>query len=155
MTAPPPSGARTAWLLGALGLIPFFLAGAALWAGAARLGPLLLVAPVALLAYAVTISSFLGGVRWGVEIARSDGPRPAMLIAGVLPQIAAFGLAAAPLPADYRFGGLALLLAAQGVADWRAADLPAWYRGLRVPLTAGAVAATVSGLLWTLSLAPH
>lgn len=150
--SPATPGAQAAWLLGLLGLAPFFLAGAVLWAGPGRLGPAVYLAPLALMAYAATIVSFLGGVRWGYELARPAGPDPRLLIASVLPQIAAWALLFAPLAAEVRFGGLLVLLLIQGGADMLADDLPGWYRALRGPLTAGAAAALLSGLVWTLRL---
>lgn len=150
--APATPGAQAAWLLGLAGLVPFFLSGAVLWAGPARLGAAVFLAPLALMAYAATIVSFLGGVRWGYELARPAGPDLRMLVGSVLPQIAAWALLFAPLAASARFGGLLLLLLVQGAADMLSDDLPGWYRALRGPLTAGAAAALVSGLLWTLHL---
>ena len=155
LAASGPPGARTAWLLGMGGLVPFFASAAALWAGPGRLGPAVFLAPVLLLAYAGTIASFLGGARWGVEIGRPEGPRPLFLVSAVGPQLAAVALLVAPLPALDRYAGLALVLAVQGVGDALSPDLPAWYRSLRIPLTVGAVAAVLAGLAWVLSLGAH
>ena len=156
MSSSPP-GVRTAWLLGVAGLLPFVLAASALWAGPARMGPAVFFAPILLLAYAATIAAFMGGARWGAEIARPGGPRPVFLVSAVAPQLAAVALIAAPLPAADRYGGLALVLAVQGVGDALSPDLPAWYRSLRIPLTVGAVAAVVAGLAWVLTVGapPH
>ena len=148
-----PPGARTAWLLGIAGLVPFFVSSAALWAGPGRIGPAVFFAPILLLAYAATIASFLGGARWGAEIARPAGPRPIFLVSAVAPQLAALALVAAPLPAADRYAGLALVLLVQGVGDALSPDLPAWYRSLRIPLTVGAVAAVLGGLAWVLTVA--
>ena len=52
----------------------------------------------------------------------------------------------------FGLGGLLVLLLVQGVADMLSGDLPGWYRTLRAPLTVGAAAAIVSGLVWTLRL---
>lgn len=150
--SPATPGAQAAWLLGMAGLLPFFLSGAVLWAGPGRLGPAVFLAPLALMAYAATIVSFLGGVRWGYELARPAGPDPRLLVGSVLPQIAAWGLLFAPLASPARLGGLLLVLLVQGGADMLSDDLPGWYRALRAPLTVGAAAALVSGLVWTLRL---
>ena len=152
LAAAGPPGARTAWLLGAAGLLPFFASAAALWAGPGRLGPGVFLAPIVLLAYAGTIASFLGGARWGAEVARAGGPRPVFLVSAVAPQLAAVALLVAPLSAVERYAGLALVLAVQGAGDAFSPDLPAWYRSLRIPLTVGAVAAVVAGLAWVLTV---
>ncbi len=155
LAAAQPPGVRTAWLLGVAGLLPFFASGAALWAGPERLGPGVFYAPILLLAYAATIASFLGGARWGAEIARATGPRPIFLVSSVAPQIAAVALVAAPLQAVDRYAGLALVLLVQGIGDALSPDLPAWYRSLRIPLTVGAVGAVLAGLAWVIVVAGH
>lgn len=146
-------GERAGWMLGVAGLIPFFVTGAVLWAGPQRFGPLVFIAPIALLAYAATIASFLGGVRWGAEMNREAGPRPIPLALSTAPQVLAWLLIIAPIPTVGRYGGLILLFAIGAVWDAASPDLPAWYRGLRVPLSVGAVAALLSGLVWTILLA--
>lgn len=157
LAAARPPGARTAWLLGMAGLTPFLTAAVALWAGPGRIGPVVFFAPIALLAYAATIASFLGGARWGAEIGRAGGPRAIFLVSAVAPQLAAVALVAAPLPAADRYAGLALVLLVQGVGDALSPDLPAWYRALRIPLTVGAVASVLAGLAWVMTVAapPH
>lgn len=151
--SPARQGERAGWMLGMAGLVPFFLTGAALWAGPQRFGPLVFIAPVALLAYAATIISFLGGVRWGAEMNRAGGARPTILALSTAPQVAAWLLIVAPIPTVTRYGGLTLLVALTAVWDASSPDLPAWYRGLRIPLSVGAAAAILSGLAWTLVLA--
>lgn len=153
LAAPTTPGAQAGWLLGLAGLIPFFVAGAALWAGYGRIGRWALVALQALLVSGATIVSFLGGVRWGFELARPGGPEPRLLFASVLAQIGAWALVFLPMPAadlPVRFGGLLLLLVVQGTADAISRDFPEWYRTLRVPLTVGAGAALAAGLWWAL-----
>lgn len=153
MAAPTTPGGQAGWLFALAGLVPFFVSAAALWAGYARLGRWAFVALQALLFYGATIVSFLGGVRWGFELARPGGPDARLLFASVLPQIGAWALVFLPMPAadlPVRFGGLLLLLVVQGAADAASRDFPEWYRTLRVPLTAGAGAALAAGLWWTL-----
>ena len=140
-------------MLGIAGLIPFFLAGAALWAGPERFGKLVFIAPVGLLAYGATIAAFLGGVRWGVEMSRSGGPRPIVMALSTAPQVLAWLLIFAPIPTVSRYGGLMLLIAVLGAIDAASSDLPGWYRRMRIPLSVGAVAALASGLAWTIALA--
>lgn len=153
--APPVTpGAQAGWLFGLAGLIPFFVAAAAMWAGPARLGHWAGVSALALLAYAATIVSFLGGVRWGSELQRPGGPDPRLLFLSVIPQLFAWGLLFLPMPGAaplaVRFGGLLVVLLLVGIADALSRDLPQWYRALRIPLTVGAGAALVAALAWTL-----
>ncbi len=156
LAAAGPPGARTAWLLGVAGLLPFFGSAAALWAGPGRISPgLFLYANITLLAYSATIASFLGGARWGAEMVRAAGPRPLFLVSAVAPQLVAVALIVADIPLGDRYGGLALVLVVQGINDTLSPDLPAWYRSLRIPLTVGAVAAVLGGLVWVLTMAPR
>lgn len=158
---PATPGAQAGWLLGAAGLLPFFAAGAAIWAGYGRIGFWALAAVQALLTYGATIVSFLGGVRWGFELQQPGGPAARNLFGSVLPQIGAWTLLFLPIPLPaawggasavlaVRFGGVLLLLLVQGVADALSRDFPEWYRTLRIPLTAGAAAAMLAGLVWAL-----
>ena len=121
-----------------------------MWAGPARLGHWAATAVLALLAYAATIVSFLGGVRWGSELQRPGGPEPRLLFLSVTPQLAAWTLLFMPMPLAARFGGLLVVLVLSGVADALSRDLPEWYRTLRIPLTVGAGAALLAALVWAL-----
>ncbi len=150
LAAPVTPGAQAGWLFGLAGLIPFFVAAAAIWAGSARMGHWAATAVLALLAYAATIAAFLGGVRWGSELRRPGGPEPRMLFLSVTPQIAAWALMFLPMPLAARFGGLLVVLVVTGIADTLSRDLPEWYRTLRVPLTTGAGAAVLAALVWAL-----
>ncbi|MBE7218003.1 MAG: DUF3429 domain-containing protein [Caulobacteraceae bacterium] len=154
LAAPVTAGAQAGWLYGLAGLVPFFVAAAAMWAGPGRLGHWAGVAVLALLAYGATIISFLGGVRWGFELQRPGGPDPRLLFLSVTPQIAAWALLFLPMPGAeplaWRFGGLLALLVLVGVADVLSRDLPQWYRTLRIPLTVGAGAALLAALAWAL-----
>lgn len=129
-----------AWGLGLAGLIPFFGAAAALWVGPPTLRG---VALLALLAYASAILSFLGGVRWGVETARPEGPRTGPLIVSVLPALVAWGalVGAASVPPASQLLLLGAGLLAAGLWDVRSPSLPRWCRRLRVVLTGGALLA--------------
>jgi hypothetical protein len=135
-----PPAAR--WL-GFAGLLPFAaFALAGLWPAA----PFHAAAPAVLLAYGAVILSFLGGVRWGLAMAAADPARLAVRLGfSVLPSLLAWvGLL---LP---RAAGLSLLAAGfvlMLVADLRLAAAPAWYRRLRLPLSAGAVGALLLALV--------
>jgi hypothetical protein len=135
-----------AWL-GGLGALPFIgLAGALPFLGAA---PRALAAD-ALLAYGATILSFLGGIHWGLAIARLGGPErarlPRRLVVSVVPSLAAWG---ALLVAGA--AGLVILALAVAAMLWvdilatRADEAPPWYPNLRIPLTCIVVAALLLG----------
>ena len=133
-----------AWALGLAGLVPFFGAAAALWVGPETLRG---AALLSLQAYAAAILSFLGGARWGLEVGRDAGPRPVSLAFSVLPALAAWLLLVGNLKISpaLQLAGFGACLLAAGVWDARAAAAPAWYRRLRVLLTAGAVVALAIG----------
>lgn len=147
--ADPPARPFSACALGAAGLVPFFGAALALWAGPANLRGSALQA---LLFYTATILSFLGGVRWGHEIARQGNVRAVVLIGAVAPAVAAWLLLILPI----RFGivpqlaGLMVAMAGAGVWDRTSALLPLWYRKLRLWLTIAAEAAILIGLVWAI-----
>ena len=139
-----------ALVLGLLGLAPFF-GGAAVYAW----GPPNLAGPglLTLLAWSAAVLSYLGGVRWGVEMAARPQPRWSVLTLSVLPSAAAWLLlAAAPLAATERqLTGFVAAFALQWLWDFTAKDPPRWYPRLRTLLTAGAVLALAAALLKTLT----
>jgi hypothetical protein len=123
-----------AWLTLA-GIIPF----AAATLGSFLSGPLGSFAAFALLAYGAVILSFLGGIHWGLAIARPD-PSFARLGLGVLPSLIGW----TALLLGGRFGLLLLALAfllvflldRQLTREGRA---PPWFPKLRLPPTAAVV----------------
>lgn len=134
-------------MLGVLGLLPF--AGAAalyVWGEPNQRG----IALLTLLAYSAAILSFLGGTRWGMEIAARRPPRASVLALSNLPALAAWLLlaagGAAGLTEIQTLGGFVLAFVLQGAWDARAADAPPWHRRLRVGLTLGAVLALALAL---------
>jgi hypothetical protein len=101
-------------------------------------------AGLALVVYAAVILSFLGGVRWGAEIAAGRAGWAGLGLS-VLGALAGWGavlygvLGALSVPV---FIALAAALLLHGLWDARAASgLPVWYRRLRIAATAGAVLA--------------
>ena len=148
------TGAR---LLGYAGLIPFALFAVLPWALHPRTGSdqvgLPAFAALALLGgYGAAILSFLGGIRWGIEVGRAEAPRSTVLALSVLPSLAAWLLQASllwPGPV-WAFSGLLAAFTAQGGWDVRSPSLPAWFRRLRLHLTIGAILALSSGLLFSL-----
>ena len=108
-----------------------------------------------LLAYSAIILSFLGGVRWGLEITPSQpgetAPRLIVLggsVLGALVGWAALGVSLLNTRADQ--GTLFLAIAVALVAHWswdvssRKAT-PAWYDGLRTIATVGAAMSLIVG----------
>ena len=138
-------------VLGVGGLLPFALGAVLLWwpiEAVAEFGTRLLGA------YGAVILSFLGGVRWGRLLgdeARLERWLPLTL--SVLPSLVAW--AALLLPPDAMFATLAVGLVLQYLIDRDAVEsgeLPIWYGRLRLPLTIGATAAVLSGLVARLLL---
>lgn len=128
---------RPALYLGAAGLIPFIgLSIASLLLPDARQGQ----AMIALAFYGAVILSFLGGIHWGLEMARqatAGGPIsfPRLGIS-VLPSLVAW--AALALPGDYVLAGLCagfIGILAYDLHAARRGTVPSWYAKLRIPLT--------------------
>ncbi len=131
--------------LGLGGLVPFYGAGLAMFAPDGEIARL---AFAAFALYAASILSFLGGVRWGLEMVRApDAPSAARLAYSVLPALAGWALAFVVIdqPALRGAAGIfAGLFAAQYAWDkTSAADAgaPAWYPALREVLTGGVMLA--------------
>lgn len=137
--------------LGVLGLVPFAgAAGLYAFGAESQRG----VALLTLLAYSSAILSFLGGTRWGMEIAARRPPRASVLVLSNLPPLAAWLLLAggggASLTEVQALAGFLAAFAVQGFWDARASDAPRWHRRLRVGLTVGACAALAVALATTL-----
>lgn len=123
----------TAWGLALAGLIPF--AGCAIMVVVDA--PAVVDWTGALMAYAAVILSFLGGARWGVELAR-EKPDPGRLILSNVPALGAWlALVMVDVPASVRLGLLAAALALVWIWDRGSAE--PWYRPLRTTATVGAV----------------
>ncbi len=132
------SGPELAARLGYAGLLPFLFG--ALYLSLAALGrnPLPYLEPVTrgLVVYGAVILSFLGGVRWGVAMARRHRDRREFALS-VLPSLAGWGAVflAPPLALSVLAAGFML----QGGGDQSAAArglLPSWYGTLRGRLSA-------------------
>lgn len=141
MSQPTQSIPIPARVLGGAGLIPFFAAAlAAVWPGFADHD----FALRALIAYGAVILSFLGGVRWGLAIAERPDALWGPLAVSVAPSLG--GWVALLLPAGTGLVLLALGFAVMVALDGRLVAAPAWYRRLRLPLSAGAILALLVGL---------
>ncbi len=94
----------------------------------------------ALVTYGAIILSFMGGVQWGLEMARAQGQGAAGFAASVLPALAAFAASFVDT-----FAALLMLIAgfvmllAYDQARLRAGIGPAWYGGLRLQLSSAVV----------------
>lgn len=133
--------------LGLLGLLPFVGAALALYSSNEGVAAF---AFSSFVIYAAVILSFLGGVRWGLEIARApQAPSSLRLIFSVLPSLGGWGLALWSLSQPERHGAAAAfagLFAAQYAWDRASGPeglAPAWYPLLRQILTGGVMLACV------------
>ena len=130
---------RTAQALGYAGLIPFAILS---------LDPLVtqvFPAPVArlwLLGYGAVILSFLGGIVWGRVF---DKPQAGVaLIVSILTSLLGWASLLRLGPEGFAILAIGFLLAL--VYDM-GADLPPWFRRLRIHLSIGAILAMILGAL--------
>jgi hypothetical protein len=139
------------WVLGLLGLIPFY---AALAGGQFAPAPYDGVSITAFFTYGALILSFLGGTRWGFEVgSRPDGPSTVTLGFSVIPSLAA--LVAANSQYVSPILGLGILMAGfvimwlwdYGTSGGSTRRWPLWYRPLRTVLSLGAITA-IAGQIW-------
>jgi Protein of unknown function (DUF3429) len=129
-----PLAPKVAWALTIAGLAPFLAAAIiALAFGGSFRG---WIAEEVATLYGAVILSFLGGVRWGVALAR--GPAAA-LIGSVLPSLAGFGaLFMDVMPALLvLIGGFALQMAWDALSS---RDLPDWFIRMRLAVTIAVIA---------------
>jgi hypothetical protein len=127
---------KTVLIYGLLGLIPFLAPPLISLVTPAHAGILGLVA----LVYGALILSFLGGARWGQEVAR-PAPRFGIITLSMLPTLAGFALLlATSLDRPAQLAAMAALFGLHFFWDAASPDLPGWYTRLRLLLTAGAVA---------------
>ena len=127
------------WSLGLAGLLPFWgLAMALLTGHTASATPA--GVSFALAAYAATIASFLGGIRWGLAVRETEnGAAWGDYVVAVLPQLLAW--AALALPDRSRLLALGVLIILAGPLDLglvRRGVAPAWFGRLRMVLSLGA-----------------
>lgn len=138
---PAPIMPLSARLLGYGGLIPFAGTGVLVWA--AWPSDMAQTALQAQLVYAAIILSFLGGIRWGVSMAKRghfkrrapDGFGQELALSIIPPVI---GWIALFTPREAALVIFALFFATQALSDLRAVtakDAPDWYAPLRLRLT--------------------
>lgn len=139
---------NAARLLGALGLLPFYLLAVLAWHDTLR--PWALRAEVG---YAAVVLAFLGAVHWGRALPAIDRRNHiGTLLFGVMPAL--LGWVAVMLPVEFSLPMLiAGLVFVWGTEQMAFIDtLPDWYRHLRHWLTAGAALALV--IAWAGAMAP-
>jgi hypothetical protein len=129
------------------GMAPFAAGTGVMWA--AQADPVLQAqSGLALLAYGAVILSFVGGLRWGAEVAGNESPRAAVLGLSVLGSLAAWAMVLYGVLGALGWQVFAAAAGAHllhGVWDTGAAGLPAWMRRLRAIGTFGAAAALLAG----------
>jgi hypothetical protein len=128
----------------------------ALLAGAMWLLPaqFLIILHVALVTWGALILTFLGGVRWGIEVAAaaraSAPPRWSVMAGAIAPSLLAWGATMAQTLQGWVAAPLALMVlvpAYLAMLVWDSGDraLPLWYRHLRWPATLAAAACLAAG----------
>jgi hypothetical protein len=125
------------WILGLAGLVPFGGLTLALLTGR-TFGAAPEAVSLALAAYAATIASFLGGIRWGLAIRETQqrGRAVGDYVLSVLPQLLAWSAFA--LPDRQRLVFLGVLIIATGPLDLglvRRRVAPIWFGRLRMVLS--------------------
>ncbi len=91
-----------------------------------------------LVLYGAALLIFFGGVRWGVAVMKPNGPTTRALLGAGLPMLAAlplFGPGEAPIKMLVIMALMLVLLFDDLQATRRGDGAPAWYLGVRVPLT--------------------
>ena len=146
MSEPSLSFRRTAFVLTGAGAIPFI---GLVIAMAILEPPTNSTAGLWLQTYSAVILSFLGGIRWGMAVARPPD-HPAPLVLSVLPALAGwvilpFAIILMPGPGWYL--GYALLFALQLIWDWSSRSMPAWFRELRLMISLVVIASLAGAWL--------
>lgn len=131
-----------AWILGLAGLLPFAAHALFAWLSPpAELGGVLRSQAH----YAAAILTFLGALHWGVTLASpsiADGRAVVRMLWSVLPSLYAWVVTLYPVEMSLPllFGGLLVALVID-LLLYRDTPVPRWFLGLRMVLSAGALAA--------------
>lgn len=100
--------------------------------------------------YGAVILSFLGGVRWGIEVQRNGETSGRTMVISMIPALIGFSAFAVPVP--FVFAMLAVAFAAQGAWDSFSAhsgQVPQWYGKMRMVLTVLVCAALIVAFMAT------
>ena len=132
------------------GALPLISGAVVAWARPDLAGPLLRFMTI----YGGVLLVFFGGVRWGIAVMRRGGPGFGHLLGAVLPALLGLPVILTDnVPTG--LGALVVLLPLLLVSDLRAtragSGAPAWYLGVRVPLTVMMEAALIAGLVLALT----
>ncbi len=139
---------RAVLILTLAGLLPFF--GSALILAAAERSSVQLFGYFSLIGYSAATLAFLGGARWGQELAQYRGDARWSVMGGaVIPAL--IGWLAVPMAGFPRVSLIALILAFAAMLVWDLwaiahKHLPDWYAPLRILASAGALIALIASL---------
>ena len=142
MSEPTPAFRRSAAILTLAGVLPFIGLVAAM---ASLDPPTNSTAGLWLQTYTAVILSFLGGIRWGLALARPGHALPLAL--SVLPALAAWAMLPFAIilqTGPHWYLAYALLFGTQLAWDWGSADMPAWFKPLRLAASAIVIASLVA-----------
>lgn len=143
----------TAWTIGVLTLIPFYIAAGLYCYGAADLKS---EALLGLLGWSAAMLSYLGGVRAGLEIDAHVKPRLWSALLALASPVAAFGLLygaiSGALDAVQQVSGFMIAFLLVWIWDQRTIDGPSWRPRYRTVITAGAAIALAFALEQAMSL---
>jgi hypothetical protein len=143
----------SAWTIGVLTLVPFYVASGYYCYGPSHLKDEGLMA---LLGWSAAMLSYLGGVRAGLEIDAHARPRWWSVSLALLSPVAAFGLlfgaVRGVLSPAQQVSGFLLAFLLIWLWDQRTIDGPAWRPRYRTVITAGAAIALAFALENAMSL---
>ena len=123
------------------GVIPFASAAGAMF-GWRDDFTLMITAGTWLLVYSAIILSFLGGVRWGAEVAKRERPRAAELVPATFGPLIGWGLVMVAFQQAFpawTYAAMAAAFVLHFLYDSISPELPIWYRRMRLWPTIGAV----------------
>lgn len=136
----------TPYILTALGAVPFLAAALAMLFH--KNDPVMTnAAGLWLSVYAAVIVSFLGGVRWGVEIVAHDIPRTMVLGLAIIGALTGWGsvLFYFQFANGWSFLVQAIAFLGYYLTDRSSHDMPKWYRRLRIWPSAAAIGCLLVG----------
>lgn len=126
---------HAAAVLAYAGALPLIVAALLIWLRPADFGP---GAATFMATFGGLLIAYFGGVRWGIAVMRPSGPTFAGLLGGVAPLL----IAAPIFYLDNLVARFAIIIIALPVlllddlrATRRGSGAPAWYLGVRAPLT--------------------
>lgn len=143
----------SAWTMGLISLVPFYL-----FAGLYCYGPgdLRGQAFLGLIGWSTAMLSYLGGVRAGLEIDSHANPRLWTIALALLSPVAALGMLlgafAGKLSPVQQISGFMTAFLLMWIWDTRASDGPAWRPRYRTFITAGAAIALAFALEQAMSM---